>query len=50
MARCGDEGVFDWMVEGLASEATVPKTLMMDATNLKAYRAAMSLWSKMGGR
>ena len=36
------------MMEGLASEATVPKTVMMDATYLKAHRTATSLRSKKG--
>ena len=33
--RWGDMGVFARMMEGLASEATVPKTVMIDATYLK---------------
>jgi hypothetical protein len=36
------------MMEGLASEAAVPKTVMMDATYLKAHRTATSLRSKKG--
>ena len=36
------------MMEGLASEATVPKTVMIDATYLKAHRTATSLRSKKG--
>ncbi len=35
-------------MEGLASEAAAPKTVMIDATYLKAHRAATSLWSKRG--
>jgi hypothetical protein len=37
------------MMEGLASEAGVPKTVMIDATYLKAHRTATSLRSKKGG-
>ena len=48
--RWGDKGVFARMMDGLASEAAVPKTVMMDATCLKALRAATSLRSKMGGQ
>ena len=46
----GDMGVFARIMEGLASEATVPKTVMIDATYLKAHRTASSLRSKKGGR
>jgi transposase len=35
--RWGDMGVFARMMEGLASEAAVPKTVMIDATYLKAH-------------
>jgi transposase len=48
--RWGDEGVFARMMEGLASEAAIPKTVMIDATYLKAHRTATSLRSKKGGR
>ena len=34
---------------GLASEATVPKTVMIDATYLEAQRTASSLGVKLGG-
>jgi hypothetical protein len=37
------------MMEGLASEAGVPKTVMIDATYLKVHRTATSLRSKKGG-
>ena len=47
--RWGDKGVFARMMEGLASEAAVPKTVMIDATYLKARRTATSLRSKKGG-
>ena len=46
--RWGDKGVFAKMMEGLASEAAVPKTVMIDATYLKAHRTATSLRSKKG--
>ena len=36
-------GVFARMIEGLASEGTEQKTVMIDATYLKAYRTASSL-------
>ncbi len=35
------------MMVGLASEAAVPKTMMIDATYLKAHRTAASLRSKV---
>jgi transposase len=47
--RWGDMGVFARIMEGLASEAAVPKTVMIDATYLKAHRTASSLRSKKGG-
>jgi transposase len=46
--RWGDKGIFARMMEGLASEAGVPKTVMIDATYLKAHRTATSLRSKKG--
>ena len=46
--RWGDKGVFARMMDGLASEAAVPKTVMIDATYLKAHRTATSLRSKKG--
>lgn len=42
-------GVFARMMEGLASEATEQKTIMIDATYLKAHRTASSLRAKKGG-
>ena len=42
-------GVFARIMEGLASEAVVPKTVMIDATYLKAHRTATSLRAKKGG-
>jgi transposase len=47
--RWGDMGVLARMMEGLASEAAVPKMVMIDATYLKAHRTATSLRSKKGG-
>ena len=47
--RWGDKGIFARMMEGLASEAAVPKTVMIDATYLKAHRTATSLRAKKGG-
>ena len=59
--RWGDKGIFARMMEGLASEAAVPKTVMIDAEPrvrhwsenhwrgyLKAHRTASSLRSKKG--
>ena len=48
--RWSDKGVFARMMDGLASEAAVPKTVMIDATYLKAHRTATSLRSKKGGK
>jgi transposase len=47
--RWGDKGIFARMMDGLASEAAVPKTVMIDASYLKAHRTATSLRSKNGG-
>lgn len=41
-------GVFLSMMEGLAAESTAPKTVMIDATSLKAHRTASSLRVKKG--
>jgi len=46
--RWSGKGVFARMMDGLAAEATVPKTVMIDATYLKAHRTATSLRSKKG--
>ena len=48
--RWSDKGIFARMMHGLASEAAVPKTVMIDATYLKAHRTASSLRSKKGGQ
>ena len=59
--RWGDMGVFARMMEGLASEAAVPTTVMIDVSgpaplvragprkSLKAHRTASSLGVKKGG-
>ena len=47
--RWGDTGIFARMMHGLAAEAAVPKTVMIDATYLKAHRTATSLRAKKGG-
>ena len=46
--RWSDKGVFARMMAGLAAEVAVPKTVMIDATYLKAHRTASSLRSKKG--
>lgn len=48
--RWGDMGVFARMMEGLASEGTERKTVMIDGTYLKAHRTASSLRAKKGAR
>ena len=48
--RWSGMGVFARMMAGLAAEADAPKTLMIDATYLKAHRTASSLRSKKGGQ
>jgi len=47
--RWSGMGVFARMMEGLASEVPDHKTVMIDATYLKAHRTASSLRSKKGG-
>ncbi len=47
--RWGDMGVFARMMERLASKGTEQKTIMIDATYLKAHRTASSLRAKKGG-
>ncbi len=46
--RWGERGVFLRMMEGLAAAEAVPKTVMIDATYLKAHRTASSLREKKG--
>ena len=48
--RWCDMGVFARIMEGLASEAAEQKTVMIDATYLKAHRTASSLAVKRGAR
>jgi len=47
--RWGDKGIFARMMHSLAAEAAVPKTVIIDATYLKAHRTAISLRVKKGG-
>lgn len=47
--RWSDMGVFARIMEGLAAEGTDHKTIMIDATYLKAHRTASSLRLKKGG-
>jgi hypothetical protein len=42
-------GVFARIIQGLASEAAEDKTIMIDATYLKAHRTASSLRVIEGG-
>lgn len=46
--RWSDKGVFARMMYSLAAEAATPKTVMIDATHLKAHPTATSLRSKKG--
>ena len=46
--RWGEAGVFTRMMEGLAAANAEPKTVMIDATYLKAHRTASSLRVKKG--
>ncbi len=46
--RWGDRGAFMRMMEGLAAGHAEPKTIMIDATYLKARRTASSLRVKKG--
>lgn len=48
--RWSEMGVFARIMAGLAAERTDHKTIMIDATYLKAHRTASSLWLKKGGR
>ena len=48
--RWSGMGVFARMMAGLAAEAEAPKTVMIDATYLKAHRTASGLRSKKGGQ
>ena len=46
--RRGAAGVFTRMMEGVAAAGAEPKTVMIDATYLKAHRTAPSLRVKRG--
>ena len=46
--RWSDKGIFARMMAGLAAEHGEEKTVMIDATYLKAHRTATSLDVKMG--
>ena len=48
--RWGEAGVFTRMMEGLAAKGAEPKTVMIDATYLKAHHTAWSLRVKQGVR
>ena len=47
--RWSEMGVFARMMEGLAAESAEQKTVMIDATYLKAHLTASSLRLKKGG-
>ncbi len=47
--RGSGNGVFARIMVGLAAESTDPKTIMIDATYLKAHGTACSLRAKKGG-
>ncbi len=46
--RWSDKGIFAQMIVGLAAEHGEEKTVMIDATHLKAHRTASSLGVKWG--
>jgi transposase len=48
--RWGERGIFTRMMEGLAAGEAEPKTVMIDATYLKAHRTASSLRVKRMAR
>ena len=47
--RWSDKGIFAQMMVGLAAEHGEEKTIMIDATYLKAHRTATSMGVKKGG-
>ena len=47
--RWSDKGIFARMMVGLAADHGEEKTVMIDATYLKAHRTASSLGVKKGG-
>ena len=48
--RWSDKGVFVAMMDGLSAKGAAHKTIMIDATYLKAHRTASSLGVKKGVR
>ena len=48
--RWSDKGVFIAMMDGLSAKGAERKTIMIDATYLKAHRTASSLRAKRGPR
>ena len=46
--RSREQGVFARIMTGLAAESAESKTIMIDATYLKAHRTASSLRAKKG--
>ncbi len=48
--RWSDKGVFVAMMDGLSAKGTERKTIMIDATYLKAHRTASSLGVKKGAQ
>jgi len=48
--RWSDKGVFALMMDGLSAKGTERKTIMIDATYLKAHRMASSPGVKKGVR
>ena len=49
-SKCSHErGIFAQIMAGLAAEHGETKTVMIDATYLKAHRTASSLGAKKGG-
>ena len=47
--RWSDKGIFAQMMMGLAADHGEEKTVMIDATYLKAHRTATSMGVKKGG-
>ena len=47
--RWSEKGIFAQMMVGLAAEHGEEKTVMIDATYLKAHRTATSMAAKKGG-
>ncbi len=47
--RRSDKGIFAQIMIGLAAESREEKTVMIDATYLKAHRTATSMAAKKGG-